>query len=68
MALRPLVFGARLKDKGRSVRVRAAKGTKGRSGGYVVEETRGDRTRRRDHGTLDGALRDLAKSWRGRLN
>ena len=65
MALRPLVFGARLKDKGRSVRVRAAKGQRG---AYVVEESRDGRTRRRDHPSLDGALRDLAKSWRGRLN
>ncbi|MGH0033059.1 MAG: hypothetical protein ACQGVC_24985 [Myxococcota bacterium] len=65
MALRPLVFGARLKDKNRSVRVRAAKG---RSGGYVVEETRSGKTRRRDHGSLQGALHDLASSWRGRLH
>lgn len=65
MALRPLVFGARLKEKGRSVRVRAGKG---KSKGYVVEDVRGGKTRRRDHATLDGALRDLASTWRGRLN
>lgn len=65
MALRPLVFGARLKQKNRSVRVRASQS---RSGGYVVEETRGGHTRRRDHGSLQGALRDMAKSWRGRLH
>lgn len=65
MALRPLVFGARLKEKGRSVRVRAAKG---KSGGYVVEETRGKKTRSRDHGSLQGALHDMASSWRRRLH
>ena len=65
MALRPLVFGARLKEKGRSVRVRAGQGA---SGGYVVEETRGRKTRRREHASLEGALRDLATRWRGRLN
>ncbi len=65
MALRPLVFGARLKDKGRSLRVRAGKGA---SGGYVVEDRRGRKTNRREHASLEGALRDLAGSWRNRLN
>jgi len=65
MALRPFVFGARLSEKGRSVRVRAGKG---KSGGYVVEETRGRKTRQREHATLQGALRDMASSWRGRLH
>lgn len=62
MALRPFAFGARLRDGGRTVRVRRA----GR--GYVVEDSARDRdTRRRDHPKLDGALRDLARTWRGRL-
>lgn len=65
MALRPLVFGARLKEKGRSVRVRAAQG---KAGGYVVEETRGRKTQRRDHATLQGALSDMAGRWRARLH
>ena len=66
MALRPLVFGARLKEKGRTVRVRASKG---KSRGYVVEESRGNgKTRRRDHASLQGALADMASTWRGRLN
>jgi hypothetical protein len=42
MAVRPLVFGARLRHR--------------------------DRTLRRDHLSLDGALRDLARTWRSRLN
>lgn len=63
MALRPLVFGARLKEKGRSVRVRAGKS------GYVVEESRsGRKTRKREHASLEGALSDMAASWRKRLH
>ena len=66
MALRPLVFGARLKEKGRTVRVRAADG---KARGYVVEDARsGKKTRRRDHPSLQGALRDLASTWRSRLH
>ena len=65
MALRPFAFGARLRDRERTVRVRASKGDARR---YVVEDSaRGRATRRRDHPSLDGALRDLARTWRGRL-
>ena len=65
MALRPFAFGARLRDGGRTVRVRSSKSDSRR---YVVEDSaRGRATRRRDHPTLDGALRDLARTWRGRL-
>lgn len=66
MAVRPLVFGARLRDKGRTVRVRSQQNDPRR---YVVEDSqRGRDTRRRDHASLAGALRDLASTWRGRLN
>jgi hypothetical protein len=66
MAVRPFVFGARLRDKGRTVRVRNQQGDAKR---YVVEESeKGRATRRRDHASLGGALRDLASTWRGRLH
>jgi len=66
MALRPLAFGARLNDRGRSVRVRQSSADPRR---YVVEDSRSDReTRRRDHASLHGALRDLARTWRSRLH
>ncbi|MEM7410301.1 MAG: hypothetical protein AAF430_08715 [Myxococcota bacterium] len=66
MAIRPFVFGARLRDKGRTVRVRSQEKNPKR---YVVEDSaKGRPTRRRDHPSLQGALRDAARSWRGRLN
>ena len=65
MALRPLTFGVRLKEGNRTVKVRA----QGRSRGYVVEDRRDDgETRRRDHSSLQDALRDLAATWRSRLH
>jgi len=66
MALRPFAFGARLRDGGRTVRVRSSQEGSRR---YVLEDSAAGRsTRRRDHPTLDGALRDLARTWRGRLH
>lgn len=68
MALRPLAFGVRMNDKsrGRSVRVLQSQRDPRR---YRVEEARqGGRTRQREHDSLSGALRDLARTWRGRLN
>lgn len=66
MASRPLAFGARLRHKGRTVKVRQqSKNPRA----YVVEDSAGGRsTRRRDHPSLGGALRDLASTWRGRLH
>ena len=66
MAIRPLAFGARLRDGARTVRVRMHDRDARR---YVVED--GDlrrATRRREHPSLEGALRDLARSWRARLH
>jgi hypothetical protein len=64
MAVRPLAFGARLRHGGRTLRVRL-----GDARGYVVEDSDPRRaTRRRDHLALDGALRDLARTWRARLH
>jgi hypothetical protein len=64
MAVRSLAFGVRLNDRGRgrTVRVRRSNGS---ARGYVLEERDADRgTRRRDHVSLEAALRDLASSWR----
>jgi len=67
MAVRPLTFGARLREGDRTVRVRA-QGRKP-TDGYVVEDSRANgKTRQREHASLTGALRDLAATWRGRLH
>ena len=66
MAVRPFAFGVRLRDGGRTLRVRPHEKEPAR---YVVEDLRADGdSRLRDHPTLDGALRDAAKTWRARLN
>ena len=66
MAIRPLVFGARLRHGERTLRVRHREKD---ASGYVVEESHARRgTQSRDHVSLDGALRDLAKTWRARLH
>jgi len=64
MALKPLTFGLRLRDRERTVRVR--QDAKRR---YVVEDSNKSRDpKRRTHGSLGGALRDAASTWRGRLH
>jgi hypothetical protein len=66
MASRPLAFGIRYREKGRTVRVRASERDPRR---YVVEVGTGrGRKRRREHSSLGGALRDFAASWRARLH
>jgi hypothetical protein len=66
MAVRPFVFGARLRQNDRTLRVRRHERD---ARGYVVEDSDPRRgTRRRDHVSLDGALRDLARTWRSRLH
>ncbi len=66
MAVRPLVFGARLREGARTVRVRRHDRD---ARGYVVEDSDSRRaTRRHDHPSLEGALRDLARIWRARLH
>jgi len=66
MAVRPLAFGARLRHGGRTLRVRRSDRD---ARGYVIEDSDPLRTtRRRDHVALEGALRDLARTWRARLN
>jgi len=66
MALRPFAFGIRLRDKGRTVRVRQADTDAGR---YVVEDSRsGGGTKRREHESARAAVKDAARTWRSRLN
>jgi hypothetical protein len=68
MATRPLAFGVRLRDqrRGRTVRVLQDKRDPHR---YRVEDSRkGGTTQQREHGSLAGALSDLASSWRKRLH
>jgi hypothetical protein len=66
MALRPLAFGARFQQSGRTVRVQQKAGSSQR---YVVEvEGRGRRSERREHNSLTRALGDFAASWRARLH
>ncbi len=66
MASRPLAFGLRFRDKGRTVRVET-RGTQRRR--FVVEERRdGGTARRREHESLPSAVRDFAKTWRSRLH
>jgi len=68
MATRPLAFGVRMRDraKGRTVRVLQDQRDPRR---YRVEDARkGARTQQREHGSLAGALGDLAASWRKRLH
>lgn len=66
MSSRPLAFGIRFRDGGRTLRVRPH----GRQPNhYVVEDSRDGRgTRRRDHPSLAEALRDFSQSWRNRLH
>lgn len=66
MAVRPLTFGVRFRDKGRTVQVRAQERDPQR---YVLEvRKRGGRTERREHASLTGALRGFASAWRQRLH
>jgi len=66
MATRPLAFGLRFHDKGRTLRVRPHEG---KPQHYVIEDCRGGgETRRREHSSLSGALRDFATTWRHRLH
>ncbi len=65
MAVRPIAFGVRLRDRERTARLR--QDSKGASR-WIVEDEGRLGTQRREHSTLEGALRDLASSWRSRLH
>lgn len=62
MATKPLAFGIRLRDKGRTVKVSQTRKK------FVVEDSRDGKRARREHGSLGGAIRDAASTWRHRLN
>jgi hypothetical protein len=66
MAVRPFTFGARLCEKGRSLRIHAPHGSEGH---FVVEDEReGEETRRRVHESLGEAVKGTATTWRNRLH
>lgn len=63
---RPLAFGVRLRDKGRTLQLKTDARKPGR---YIVQDTRTGRSKKeRDHDSLGDALRDLASNWRKRLH
>ncbi|MCR9096987.1 MAG: hypothetical protein NXI30_22425 [bacterium] len=68
MALRPLAFSVRLRDreKGRTLHVRNDPRS---PKDYLLEDERGDGVKRvRRHGSAREAVRDAADTWRKRLN
>jgi hypothetical protein len=66
MAVRPFSFGLRLREKGKTVRVRAPRGSAGQ---FVVEDSqKGRKARRRVHASLTEAVKDSAATWRMRLH
>ena len=66
MAKRPLTFGIRYREKGRTVQVKAQPRNRRR---YVLEvQQPGQKTQRREHASLAGALRGFAAAWRERLH
>jgi hypothetical protein len=68
MALRPLAFGMRLRDKdrGRTLRVQ---NDPANPRVFIVEDVReDDETRIRFHSALPDAIRDAASTWRRRLH
>ena len=66
MALRPLAFGIRLRDKGRTLRVHNDPLNPRL---YVLEDVReGDETRIRWHSSVSEAVEDAASTWRKRLH
>jgi hypothetical protein len=66
MAIRPFTFGVRLRERGRTIDVRAPAGS---TGYFVVEDSEeGRQTVRRVHPSLGDALKDTATTWRSRLH
>ena len=68
MATRPLAFGVRLRDRGRGRTVRVLQDRRDPRRYRVEDSRKGGVTQRREHGSLAGALSDLASSWRKRLH
>ena len=66
MALRPLAFGLRLRENGRTLRIQNAPREPKR---YLLEDLRqGEATRVRRHASAAEAIRDAASTWRRRLH
>ena len=66
MALRPLAFSVRLRDKGRTLRIQNDSTDPTR---YVLEDVReGEETRVRTFSSLPEAMQDAASTWRKRLH
>jgi len=68
MATRPLAFGVRLRDKTQNRTVRVLQDQRDPRRYHVEESRKGRKTQQREHGSLAGALSDLASSWRKRLH
>lgn len=62
MSSKPFAFGIRLRDKERTLKVWQKRNK------YVVEDARSGGRTRREHGSLGGAIKDAASTWRHRLN
>lgn len=66
MALRPLAFSVRLRDKGRTLRVQNDPENPER---YLLEDARdGEATRVSRHASAADAVKDAASVWRKRLH
>jgi hypothetical protein len=66
MARRPLTFGLTYRSSDRTVRVRASEREPRR---YLLEVSRqGGQTERREHDSLESAVRGFARAWRNRLH
>ena len=68
MAIRPLAFGVRMNDKSRGRTVRVLQSQRDPRCYLVEDSRRGSKTQQREHASLCGALRDLARTWRQRLH
>jgi hypothetical protein len=68
MAARPLAFGVKLSDKGRGRTVRVLQDRRDPRRYRVEDSRKGGAAQQREHGSLAGALSDLASLWRKRLH
>jgi hypothetical protein len=68
MATRPFAFGVKMRDKTRDRTVRVLQDRRDPRRYRVEDSRKGGVAQRREHGSLAGALSDLASSWRKRLH
>jgi hypothetical protein len=66
MAIRPLAFGIRFRESGRTLRLQHQARPRRRT--EVVHERPGRHARRVEHTSLGSALEHFARLWRGRLH